>query len=412
MTKNAVCNTVGTFIYFFFQWLTTILVVRLGDFESAGLFSLAISFCNLFGFISRYGIRNFQVTDVDRIFSDGQYLGHRILTTVISLLPFFVLMLYRYGRQPYFMGCILCYMLFKYLESVTDLLFGVMQRAERYDWILTSYFAKGFLPVAVFAGLLWAKSGLLFAIIGMAIIYFAVVVIFDLPHLQTVTKLKPSFKGLKPLFVQCFPLMLFSLVTPYMTYLTRSVVEQRFGPTELGYYSSVSVVVVIMTTIGGSIWCVLIPRIRKWYNQGQVAQIKKLLGEVLLATLMVGFLAVVAAKFCGAWALVLVFDEPIRAYAGLLSPVLVASILLTVSALFSSILTALKHNLNMLLINICGAVVCTATAGVFVDKWGMYGANASLIVALAVQIVCMTGLIVSTLHNIPDGPKEITDETT
>lgn len=407
LAKNAACNTAGTFIYFFFQWLTTILVVRLGDFESAGLFSLVISFCNLFGFISRYGVRNFQVTDVERAFSDGQYTGHRILTTGISLLPFFTLMLYRYREEPYFMSCIVCYMVFKYLESATDLLFGAMQRAERYDWIFISYLAKGFLPVVLFAMLLWVKAGLLIAIIGMTVGYLAVVLFFDLPHLHTVTNLKPSFRGLLPLFTNCFPLMLFSLITPYITYLTRSAVELRFGPTELGYYSSVSVVVVIMTTIGGSIWCVLIPRISTWYEQGEVTKIKKLLGAILLGTVAVGGIAVLAAHICGERALSLLFGQAIRRYADLLSPILVASVLLTLSALLSSVLTAFRKNLQMLLANLAGAVVCSVVVTPLSEQWGMYGANYALMAAFTVQIFCMICLIMQALYKSSHLKKEI-----
>lgn len=389
IAKDATYNTVGTFIYFFFQWSTTILVVRLADFESAGLFSLAISFCNLFGFISKYGVRSFQVTDIDRTFSDGQYIGHRILTTVISLLPFPILLGYQYSTQPYFMGCVVCYMLFKYLESATDVLFGTMQRAERYDWILRSYLAKGIAPVVAFGVLLWVKAGLLAAILGMTAVYFAVVVLYDLPHLQTVTSLKPSFRGLKPIFVQCFPIMLFSQVTPYMTYLTRSAVEQQFGLTELGYYSSISVVVVVMSTLGGSIWCVLIPKISLAYKKRENQQILRILHGALMGTSAVGALALAAAALVGRLALRIVFGTDILKYTYLLSPVLVSSVLLTVSTLLSNIMIALGKNCMMLINNLLGAVVCTVSVEFLVGLFGMQGATLSLIIAFLVENVLL-----------------------
>ena len=43
-SKNVIYNTIGTFFYFFCQWLTTILVVRISGYEDAGILSIVISF--------------------------------------------------------------------------------------------------------------------------------------------------------------------------------------------------------------------------------------------------------------------------------------------------------------------------------------------------------------------------------
>ena len=75
ISRSVIYNTIGTFFYFFCQWLTTILVVRISGYEDAGILSIVISFTNIFYFIALFGVRNFQVTDINHEFTDRDYLN-------------------------------------------------------------------------------------------------------------------------------------------------------------------------------------------------------------------------------------------------------------------------------------------------------------------------------------------------
>ena len=79
-------NTWGSVIYLGVQWLQTILVVRLLGYEEAGIFSLAMSITNTFYAISVYGMRNFQISDIKKKYSAGNYVLSRVVTGGISLI--------------------------------------------------------------------------------------------------------------------------------------------------------------------------------------------------------------------------------------------------------------------------------------------------------------------------------------
>lgn len=385
----AALNTIGTFIYFFFQWLTTVLVVRLADFAQAGIFSLVISFTNIFFFVALYGVRTFQVSDVEGEFSDGQYIGYRLLTCGLSLILLLGVLVGCYHTDPYFILCAILYMGYKYLEAATDVLFGVMQRINAYRTIAISYFLKGIFPVLAFSGALVLKLDLVFAILGMVLTYLAVVLVYDLKHLRAETNIIPSFRGISPLFKKCFLLMLFTLIIPYMNYITRFAIGKEMGSTMLGYYSSISVVIVVMTTIASSVWCVLIPHLRELYLSWQNAKLMQLLFAILLATVVTGGLAIGAGEVLGKWAFVLLFGQEIIPYTGLLTPVLFASILLTLVSLFSTLLATFRHTKSMIVCNLLGAALCSVTAIPFTKAQGLLGANNSLIISLGLQLVLL-----------------------
>ena len=68
-------NSAGSITVLACQWLLTIVVVRLsGDYEAAGVLSLALAVYNIFAPISVYRMYVYQVSDVKRENTTGEYL--------------------------------------------------------------------------------------------------------------------------------------------------------------------------------------------------------------------------------------------------------------------------------------------------------------------------------------------------
>jgi len=86
---NSIKNLAGIVTYFFCQWLTLIVVIHIAGYEISGEFSLVISFTNLFGILSMYNIRGFQLSDVNNKFLPQQYSGTYIITSGLAVVFFF-----------------------------------------------------------------------------------------------------------------------------------------------------------------------------------------------------------------------------------------------------------------------------------------------------------------------------------
>lgn len=391
MWGNTFYNTFGTFFYFFLQWVTTIVVVRLSGYEQAGVFSLIVSFTNIFGFLSKYGMRNYQVSDTEQKYTDAQYFGARLLAVMAAAVCFTVA-LFVCRFDGYTVLCCIAYMVFKLFESLTDFLFGIFQKLNCYKAIAVSYVLKGILPLLGFAGALYFFKNLFLAIIAMAALYFLVLILYDIFIIHKHEKIGCDFTQCRRLFFVCTPLMLSTLITPYMTFIVRYAIEKIYGQELLGYYSTISMVVVVMTTLAGSVWVVLVPAISKNYQENNYRQIKSFLIKVILGIAAVGCAAVLVGNWLGSWAFGLVFGNEILRYMYLLTPVLAASVLLTATAFFSTVLIPLRRRGAMLWCNIIGAAVCTAVVYPFTKADGMIGANNSLILGLAVQLLLLVGV--------------------
>lgn len=387
-SKNVIYNTIGTFFYFFCQWLTTILVVRISGYEDAGILSLVISFTNIFYFIALFGVRNFQITDINHEFTDRDYLNSRHITSGIAFLLFVITMFCMKFNKVTVLCCIL-YMIFKIFEGYTDVIFGIWQNNDGYFEILISYIAKGLLTVIGFcAGVYFFNlSG---AIAIQALVYFLFIVLYDGKQIKRLVKNFEIKTGqYKKMLIPCIPLMVYGLIVPYLNFLSRYVVELKFGTEILGYYSSITMVFTVMSTLMGSIFVTILPKIAYFYQTGKYKELNKFIAIANFGIIGFGILCVGLGTLLGNLVFSILFGKQILSYMYLLPPTIIASIILSLVSLTSSIMIAFRKNALMLLINIIGVVVCTLSISFIVNIFGLVGSLYALIISLSIIYVIL-----------------------
>lgn len=386
--SGIVLNTYGTLIYFFCQWLLTVFVARINGYADAGVFSLSIAFANIFSYIELWGVRNFQISDVQQKYSNGDYAGARIVSTVLAVVLVPVALLF-YGYDRNVAYCCLAMVLYKTAESVTDLYFGTMQRQERYDWIAVSYTLKGILPAAMLLlGILW-KMPLYVSVLLMLAAYFLILLFYDALHLRDSGIFRPQFQRVGSLLKICFPLMLNGLISAYMTYLPRNAVQQILGSEELGFYASISTVVVVLSTLSGSVWAALMPEISSLVLSNNWKKLKKMFYGIMAVLAAVSVAAIVVGNLLGPTVFALVYGKEILTHMNLLTPVLLNAILLMVDAFFDCFFIPMQKRTALLVCNGAGFLVCLLTVRWATVTFGSIGACSSMTVGLLSRFVLL-----------------------
>lgn len=390
MIKNAILNTGSTLLYFFLQWLTTVLAVRFADFETAGIYALAVSFTNLFYFLALFGIRNYQISDIADRFSQSQYAGVRIITALAATLMFLTAVLIA-GIEPYALKCYFLYMVYKLGEAYTEGYFSILQRRGQYKRLASSYTAKACLPFLLFAELLRATGDLFTGILGLVVGYIAAVVIVDVPRWERGNRRRVDFRGSMDILRQCLPLMIVSLTVPVMNYVTRFAVEREMDYYHVGQYASLSSVIVVMSTLAGAVFVVLIPEVSSLMENGRWGQIRRLFGLSVGGMLLITAAAVAVGKIFGPAVCSAIFGNEILESIDLLVPLLVTASLLMIKSFFSAMLVPLRQR-GMLLVGECsGTLLCSITADRFTRLWGMQGTNLSYLFGIILQVVILGG---------------------
>lgn len=390
-------NTLGTLIYFFCQWLTTVLVVKISGYDDAGVLSLVISMTNIFFCIAAYGIRNYQVSDIKYKYTDSDYFITRLLMILISFV-LFIISLYLLDYDDYVVLCSLVYIFFKFGEALTDVIFGSFQRYSDYKSIFISYTLKGTLTLILFILVLSISNSLFITLLSNVIVYYIIIIFYDFVILKK-SRFRISFasyNGISLLKI-CFPLMLYSGIVPYLNFITRYVIELNYGTLKLGFYSSVTMVLVVMSTLMSSVFVSIIPKISYNFYNKKIKEIYILIKQVFIILGIFFILALLASYFLGDLVFSIIFNSNILSYMYLLIPTVICSFVLTLVTFFSSILIAINRNNQVLYGNFISVILCTITIYPFVNFFGMLGAILSLIFSLSISMIL---LIYYTIKNL------------
>lgn len=388
MWKNAALNSGSSLLYYFIQWLTTVLAVRFADFSVAGVYALAISFTNIFYFVALFGIRSYQIGDVDRRFSPGQYLAVR-LALAGGVMAVFLAVLAVVKLDGYARVCYLLYMVFKMGEAYTEGYFALLQTQGRYGVIAASCCAKAIVPGGGFALALYLTHDLRWAIGAMAALYAATAAAVDMPRWKSLPQEKPCLRGSGGILVHSAPLLLVSLSVPVMNYATRHAVEATLDRYWVGQYASLSSVIVVMSTLAGAVFVVLIPEASRMTRQGDRAKLGRLTAAAAAGMAVCSALAIAAGKLVGAPVCAFLFGGAILESIGLLAPLLVTACLLMVKSFLAAMLTAMEKRRLLLAGEYAGLALCVLTARPLTERFGMQGANGSYLLGVAVQVLVL-----------------------
>ena len=146
----------------------SIIVTRITGLADAGMLTIAFAIGNLMMSVGKFGVRNYQVTDIENKFSFHIYLKTRFFTVMLMLTAVLGYLIYaliwlRYDRNKILIIFMVC-MIYA-VEAVEDVFWGYFQRRNRMDAGAKLFCFRWLGIFAVFPIALWFGKNLGFALI-------------------------------------------------------------------------------------------------------------------------------------------------------------------------------------------------------------------------------------------------------
>ena len=395
--QNMLWNAVGNVVYLICQWLITVLVTVFGGFEDAGLLSIAMSVSGTFQTVAMFGIRNYQVSDLEGKYSDSCYMGFRMLCCVAAMVLCvgFSLISRYLGAQ---LLAICLFMLFRLAESYSDALHGIAQKNGRLDIAGKSFAMKGVGLLACFLVGYLTSNSLNVGLLCMMLLSLLVTVVYDLPTVKKVAhfRLFEPAKDCMGLGLETWPLCVYLFLSAALSTVPKLILEKQCGEVLLGAYSSIFAPAMLLQAATGYLYNPFATQFTEHLQSGSKRNFKTLLAKLCGAILVIAVLALVAAQFLGEFALVLVFGEQIRAYVDLLNPILIVNFGISFLGMFCMITVVLRKFWRLL--SACGAalLVCVLLTSPLLKRFGANGASYSLIAA------CLLGILILAIGVLID----------
>lgn len=215
--RDYVWNTVGTSVWGLTFPFLTVVATQLAGVEEAGMFSMAFIVGTLLMIATYYGVRNFQVSDLDEACAFSSYQIHRWLVAILAGVAGVAYVSVR-GYDGYMATICLGVFIYKLIDGVADVYEGRLQQADKLYLAGISQTVRSAATVGAFALALFVTRNLGVASVVMAIVAVASFALLTAPLalLETEKSRPPHTDEVTLLFRQCFPLFcalfLFNLI--------------------------------------------------------------------------------------------------------------------------------------------------------------------------------------------------------
>ena len=206
-TRDFIWNTVGVGAWGMVFPILTIIATQLVGAEQAGMFSMAFVTGTLLMILANFGVRTYQVSDVNEKHTFMDYQINRWITCVVMVAVGAIYCQIRGYDSTMFYISIGVY-LYRMVDGLADVYEGRLQQVDKLYLAGVSQALRSVAALVVFSILLLITRNMIVACIGMAIAAAAtfVVVTFPLTLLETPKERSWSAASIGQLFKNCAPL--------------------------------------------------------------------------------------------------------------------------------------------------------------------------------------------------------------
>jgi O-antigen/teichoic acid export membrane protein len=383
------------------QWIVLMLLAKLGSPEMVGQLSLALAVTAPIFLLTNLSLRNVQATDTSGRFQFSHYRQLRLVSLPFAIaLTFFVVALSGLSAQTAIVVVLIAAA--KTVESLSDLYYGMFQRAERMDHVAVSMLLRGGGSAVTVGIVLYFTASIVLALLGLLLVWSLVLAAHDTTRsmFSDAIPAQPSHapgtwhaERLQELFVVAAPLGGVACLVSLTAAVPRYYVGLYVGEGALGVFAAMAYFVFVGTTVITALSQSTVPRLARLDAEGRTKDFNRLLVKLLTGALAVGLAAVTASWLFGEQLLRLVYTEAFTAEAGLFTVIMAGGALSYAGSLLMTAAMA-RRRFRALLIVWAGIAGLTVVASIMtIPVWGLTGAAWTTVLVGAIHIAAGSVLL-------------------
>ena len=382
----------GNVVYAGCQWGMISVLAKLGNTEVVGQFALGLAITAPIFMLTGLQLRGVQATDARSEYEFGHYFTLRLASSFCGLLVI-AGMLAASGYDRVTSAVVLLIGVAKAIESLSDVVAGLLQKHERLDQVSMGLMMKGALSVVAFAVVYRATHSLIAATAVMAVSWALVAVFWDLRlALRLEGSVRRFFVGdrrrIAHLALLSAPLGLVMGMISLNANIPRYMIEHHLGRGQLGIFAAMAYLMVAAGLVINALGQSASARLSRMFACGELDKFKSLLGKLALFGLALGVVGLPLGYLLGRPVLTLLYAPEYADHMGAFL-IMVGTLGITGAASFLGygMTAARRFRPQVPLIAAC-AVTTLLLSLVLVPKWGLTGAAVAL---LASALVLLTG---------------------
>lgn len=408
--RDYIWNTAAGLINAAEAVVMSMIVTRLTGLTDAGMLTMAFAIGNLMLPIGKFGVRNYQVTDVENRFSSFTYFTARLITVFLMILAVCGYLCYTaVGRDYDFdkIGIIFAVCMIYVVEALEDVIWGYFQRRNKLYAGARMFCIRWIGILMLFPVALYnsrnLKGTLLLCLLFSVVIFLALLWLSYPRYCSEEDRFlhligrKIDFRQIGQLLKAVLPLFGISFLALYENNMPKYAIDRYLTDEIQACYGFVAMPVFVIGLLNNFIYQpTLVPMAVEW-EHGQTERFGKRIVKQIMIIGAIAIVCMTGAYFLGIPVLSLLYHTDLTGYKGELMILLLASAFLAVSGYQGVVLTIMRCQKALLLPHGIVAVMAAVSLPVVVSRYGTIGAAVCYMALMALLCLLYGGLLLTKL---------------
>ena len=396
--SSYIWNTMSALLYALQSAIVLLVITRTNGIDDAGVFSIAYAVGSLMYFIGEYGVRKYQVTDVNEVLSFTDYHAHRVVACAVTVIASTVYTFIYYLKGEYsgykafivFMVCMI-----KVVEAYSEVYFGRYQQVGRLDVSAKTNLFRTIVGMAAFMVSLAITHDMA---LSMTVWLIAVIIAFMMSSLAVMKdfatlEFKFRWNRIWKIFRNCFPLFAGFFMMLYVSNAPKYAIDACMTDRDQACYNFIFMPVFAVGLFANFIFNPIIVDLARKWGEGEKKGFTKIVIRQIFVIFAITLLAIAVALTIGCPVLGIMYNTDLSAYRTDLAILMIGGGMLAYVNFFPVVITVMRKQRYLTIGYIVLAVLAGLTAEKAVSAYGIRGATVlytSLTGLLAVAFALMT----------------------
>lgn len=362
-------NAFSSVMNSFQTMLLLMIITRMGNDTDAGIFVMAYAIGNLMIHVGKYGVRQFQVTDVTEKYSYADYVKARYcsLALMLGLSILYVgsnLVMDKYSPEKTIAVLLIC--ILKAIEAFEDVFHGRMQQKGRLDVAGKILGIRLGVFIAGFAVTYLISRNLVLTCIINVLITLLLAIVFNMSVAGEFgdTRENAGKKHWAMILIECLPLCLCMCLNMYIANAPKYTIDTIVSDAVQTSFNIVFMPVFIIALLATFIFQPYLKKIGELWNEDRLKELVSFIGKLTAVVLIISLFITVVGSFIGGPVLGFVYGKDLTGYQKELILFMVAGGVIALQNLAIMVITTVRYQKYM----IYGYAVI-ATVQLFFGKW-------------------------------------------
>ncbi|ALS77874.1 hypothetical protein AUO94_04075 [Planococcus kocurii] len=401
LIKNFSWSFLGSLIYALTQWFLIIIIAKLGSPTDAGVYSLGLAISAPIIMFINLNLRAIQSTDLSIELGFSTFKFTRILGLILFVLTFLtIIIVANYSFEITII--LLLIALNKIIESYSDLYYGLFQYHERLDLVSKSYIYRGIIGTIFFGISYYLFKELKIALVFMFTIWLLVLIIYDVKNGKKFLINTPKIVEKNKMLVLVklgLPLGLVGLIASLNVNIPRITIERYLTLEDLGYFSVIFYLVLIIGKFMTSVSSAVLPRMANLYQNGNKIAFMKILNIVFCLLTLFSVVLILSSYYFGSEILEIAYGAEYSSFKMLLVYIMIYGLFEYLGFVFEVALNAIKYYKHRLSIEILAMIFMILSSIILIPEAGLKGAAIALIISAVLKFLLLGFLFTKIYSN-------------